>query len=318
MPRVDAHAHIGCDEDTISNYLRLREVMLELHGIDMAMWVNLGGGRVTLEDPQAITDAAEGRVASCISCYATHTGLTYRPEDLARWIDRGFIGYKIWAGPYQRRLKEDEEGYRYVDNQAHEPTFARMEDDGIVAASIHIADPNGPYGDRHDWLPDPVEFWRNISAWRHVLERHPGLKAIAAHMCWLCCQDAQLDYLRNMLSTFPDLSIDLAATFQYYYLVDRDNLRSFMVEYADRILFGTDIGRWDKGDEDSTRHRVERYAQCFRILETDDVVPGGFFGQNPTRGLGLPRDVLEKIYFRNAVRIYPRVGHLLEKLGHDL
>jgi hypothetical protein len=33
----------------------------------------------------------------------------------------------------------------------------------------------------------------------------------------------------------PGLSVDLAATFQYYYLVDRDDLRDFMVEYATRI-----------------------------------------------------------------------------------
>ena len=186
-----------------------------------------------------------------------------------------------------------------------------MEEAGIVAASIHIGDPNGPYNDRHDWLPDPVEYWRNITAWRHVLERHPTLKAVSAHMAWLCCQDAQLDYLRNMLATFPGLNIDLAATFQYFYLVDRDNLRSFMVEYADRILFGTDIGRWDAGDEEATRHRVQRYFQCFQILETDDMVPGGFFGQRPVRGLALPQGVLEKIYFRNVLRIYPYVrGHM--------
>jgi hypothetical protein len=30
------------------------------------------------------------------------------------------------------------------------------------------------------------------------------------------CQDAQVDYLRNMLATFRNLNVDLAATFQYY------------------------------------------------------------------------------------------------------
>ena len=318
IPRIDAHAHIGSDQGAIANYLRLRDIMQETHHADMALWINLGGGRERIADPQAVTDAAGGRMASCISDYSAQTGLTYAPEELPQWMKRGFIGYKIWSGPPHRKLKEGQKGYPYIDDPAHEATFARMEEAGIVAASIHIADPNGPYGDRHEWLPDPVAYWRNITAWRHVLERHPKLEAVTAHMCWLCCQDAQLDYLRNMLATFPGLDIDLAATFQYYYLVDRENLRSFMIEYADRILFGTDIGRWDAGDEDTTRQRVQRYFQCFQILEIDGMAPGGFFGQNPVRGLALPKDVLEKIYFRNAVRRYPEVGMLMQRLGYEI
>jgi len=34
------------------------------------------------------------------------------------------------------------------------------------------------------------------------------------------------------------------------------------------------------------------------------------------RGLALPLDVLEKIDFRNAMRIYPRVGDALKRLGY--
>lgn len=134
-------------------------------------------------------------------------------------------------------------------------------------------------------------------------------------MCWLCCQDAQLDYLRNMLSTFPGLSVDLAATFQYFHLVDRDNLRDFVIEYADRVLFGTDISSLP---QDQVEQRAQRYGQCFDILETEDLVPGGFFDQVPTPGLALPADVLEKIYWRNAVRIYPSLGEGLRDLGYTV
>ena len=34
------------------------------------------------------------------------------------------------------------------------------------------------------------------------------------------------------------------------------------------------------------------------------------------RGLALPLDVLEKIYFRNAMRIYPHVADALTQLGY--
>jgi hypothetical protein len=48
------------------------------------------------------------------------------------------------------------------------------------------------------------------------------------------------------------------------------------------------------------------------------VIQGGFFGAIETKGLALPQDVLEKIYFRNAMRIYPRVGEVLVKLGYEV
>ena len=107
-----------------------------------------------------------------------------------------------------------------------------------------------------------------------------------------------------------------AATFQYYDLVTYENLRDFMIEYADRILFGTDIGRWDNAERG--QRFAEQYWRAFRILETDETVPGGFFSQNEIRGLALPRDVLAKIYYQNAARLYPRVKHQLKELDYSL
>jgi len=186
----------------------------------------------------------------------------------------------------------------------------------MIGASIHIADPNGPWGKRGKWLADPIEYWREITAWRNVLEKHPKLVAVMAHSNWLVCQDAQLDYLRNMLATFPNLYLDLAATFQYFPLVKRGNLRSFMLEWADRIIFATDIGRW-KDDEETADH-IRRYFQAFQILETDQLVKGSFFGDEEVEGLALPRDVLEKIYFRNAAKVYPGVKEAMIKLGYNV
>ena len=317
LPRIDVHAHLGGDVEMIGRYLKIRETLQEKHGVDLAMWIDLGGSKAPECDLEEVDRASEGRVLCCIHDFAVQLGIRRDPEELAGMIDRGYIGYKIWSGPPQRRSKDGPVPHPYIDDPAHEPTFTRMEEAGIVGASIHIADPNGPFGDRHEWLPDPVEFWRNITAWRHVLERHRRLRVINAHMCWLCCQDAQLDYLRNMLATFPGLYVDLAATFQYFYLLDRENLRAFMVEEADRILFGTDIGRLGEG-EDEEGMRAGRYFQCFRILESEEVVPGGFFGQNAVQGLGLPAEVLEKIYWRNAARIYPRVWDRLRGLGYGV
>ncbi len=315
IPRVESHAHIGSRPEMIQRYHQLRTLVLDRHGADLAIWINLGNRGQVIDDLARVEREGQGRLLSCISDYKPHDGLDIPPAALQGYLDKGFVGYKIWAGPPARRLAAGEQGYPYIDHPVHIPTFRKMEEIGMVAASIHIADPNGPFHHRTKWLPDPVAFWQQMMAFRHVVERHPRLTFVAAHAMWSICQDAQIDYLRYMLTTHANLYIDLAATFQYFHLVDRDNLRDFMMEYSNRILFGTDISRWE---EDGTASFVPRYLNCFRILETEDVVEKGFFGGSPIRGLKLPREVLENIYYQNAARIYPRVKTQLAALTYSV
>jgi hypothetical protein len=310
IPRIDVHTHVHNNYNGISNYLALRDKLLKDHRIDIAMWINLGGDAAI----DSVNTASGGRIMTSISDYAPHRGLTYKSEDIAKSLDKGHIGYKLWHGPYQRVLKKTGGvGIKYFDDPAHEPVLSAMEKVGFPGASVHIADPNGPFGDRGKWAADPVEFWRQIIGLERVLQRHPDLVLVVAHGAWLVCQDAQLDFLRYLFSTYPNFYVDLSATFQYFYLVNHDNLRDLIIEYSDRILYGTDIGTVQ---DTAISDFVQRYNRTFRILETDQMVEGGFFGMNPVRGLDLPKEVLEKIYFKNAARIYPGLADRMNALGY--
>lgn len=314
IPRIDVHTHITSNTQGIANHLGMRELLKQKHGDELALWINLGSRTDNHPDPVQVARDSKDRMLCCIADFDPHRGLDYPPQDLAGWMKKGYIGYKIWAGPPARVLKPGEQGFPYIDDPAHEASFAEIERLGILVASIHIADPNGPWGNRTKWLADPVDYWRQQTAFRHVLERHPKMHVVAAHAVWLICQDAQIDCLRNLLATYPNLNIDLSATFQYYNLVQRDNLRSFMIEYADRILFGTDVGFWQNPRENAGK--ADWYHTWFQILETAEDVPGKFYATDKIKGLDLPREVLEKIYYRNAMRIYPGVREAMLKLGY--
>ena len=158
-------------------------------------------------------------------------------------------------------------------------------------------------------------------AWENVLKKHPQMVIVNAHMLWLCLSDEQLDYLRYMLTTYPNLNVDLATVPNFLHDVGRDNLRDFMIEYADRILFGTDMAsQWFVPTLDkklpNIRDKVPQYQRYFEFLETDKELPSGIKDEFKMRGLSLPLDVLEKIYFRNAMRIYPHIADTLKKLGY--
>jgi len=312
IPRIDVHTHVSNNYTGISNYLEMRDSLAMKHNIDVAMWINLcsrAGGETGID---TITEVSKGRIMTCISDFTPHRGLTHKPKELAGYMKKGFVGYKIWHGPYDRVLKEGETGIRYFDDPSHEPVLAKMEKIGMLVASVHIADPNGPFGNRTKWCADPVEFWREIMGIERVLQRHPDLIVLAAHCSWLICQDAQIDYLRYMLSTYPNLYVDLAATFQYYYLDNYDNLRDFMIQYSDRILYGTDEGIYEK--KSAIPGHVSNYSRTFRILETDELVEG----RNPIRGLNLPKEVLEKIYYKNALKLYPGLADRMRQLGYKI
>ena len=326
MPRVDVHAHIPDKWDVIDQYMGLRDAIRKQLDVEMAMWISLGGSAPP--DLKELNQRYHGRMLWTINDYKIEDGLKFSPQELVEWQSRGVAGFKFYPG-WERGVQ--------VDHPANDPTFSKMEQIGMIGASVHVSNPCGTYGRRTGWLPDPVEFWRQHHAWENVLKKHPKLVVVNAHMLQLCYSDEQLDYLRYMLTTYPNVNVDLAAVPEFLYYTGRENLRDFMIEYADRVLFGTDVGTpWFAPDlggaADKLQTRAPNYKRYFDYLETDKMLPADFVdvtkGQQGVRlgvegkckiqGLALPQDVLEKIYFRNAMRIYPHVKENLKQLGYPV
>ncbi len=302
IPRIDVHAHVGAVEK-MASYTEVRRILKEKYGEDLAIWINvaspLGPRGEGLSYLKEVEEKYQGRFLTCLTNHNISRGLKFSPEDVAEWMEKGVVGYKIWVGVSPA-----------IDHPANDPTLTRMEQLGFPGASVHISQ---PYPTR--WCEDPVKFWQAQHAWVRVLDRHPRLVVVNAHMLDFFNSDEQLDHLSYMLETYPNLNVDLAARFQQFHRMSNDKLRAFLIRYADRVLFGTDVGEIKAGSEAEI---AERYHKCFQISETDSVVPGGFFGKTPTKGMALPQDVLEKIYYRNAMRVYPRVKEVLKKLGYPV
>ncbi|MCX7825413.1 MAG: amidohydrolase [Verrucomicrobiae bacterium] len=310
MPRIDVHTHIGNTWETLDEVMELRKAIREQLHADLAMFISLG--RAEPPDMDELRKRYQGRIQWCISDFTIKDGLRFSPQELTEWQKRGVMGFKFYPG-WDRGVQ--------IDLPANDPTFDRMEQIGMVAASPHVANPCGTFGRRTEWFAEPVEFWRQQHAWENVLKKHPRLVVVNAHMLWLCYSDEQLDYLRYMLKTYPNLNVDLATVPIFLHAVGRDNLRAFMIEYADRILFGTDLAsKWFVPELDKKfpkiKDKVPQYQRYFEFLETAKEMPSGIKDEHKMRGLALPLDVLEKIYFRNAMRIYPHIADTLKQLGY--
>jgi len=304
IPIVDVHYHLKGVNNAV-NILKVSETVRRKYGSNLSFWVGLNDPGNALAEMKA---AGKNRILFATDIMQPHKGLPITSDDVIKKVRNGYAGLKFWFGDPHRVLAEGERGITEIDDVRFEDFFSGLERGNVLMTSLHIADPNGPFGNRQKWMKDPVYYWKQIRAFENVVAKYPKLTIVAAHGAWLVCQDAQIDYLRYMFSKYPNLYVDISATMQYMPLVNRDNLRDFYIEYQDRILYGTDGG--DISDN-SIDNFADGYARTFAILETDQTVNGDFYGNRDIKGLDLPKEVLEKIYYKNAVKLYPGLKALM-------
>lgn len=129
-----------------------------------------------------------------------------------------------------------------------------------------------------------------------VVKRHSQTNFIAAHVANYA---EDLGQAALWLDEYPNLYVEIASRIselgrQPY------TARKFLIKYSDRVLFGTD-GPWPE----------KRLSSYWRFLETEDeyfpysekeVPPQGLW---QIYGVHLPDEVLQKIYYGNALKLVP-------------
>ena len=175
---------------------------------------------------------------------------------------------------------------------------------------IHTGDPQEFYQPvdykNERWLELELFPGRRVSPDRHpnfeelmkerdnLFRRNPKTTFVAAHMGWHANDLARLG---KMLTEMPNVYVDVGAVL---YDIGRQPraAHDFFVKYQDRILFGKDS------------YQPEEYPYYWRVFETNDDY---FDYYRPYHafwklyGIGLPDDVLKKVYYENALKITPRL-----------
>jgi predicted TIM-barrel fold metal-dependent hydrolase len=151
-------------------------------------------------------------------------------------------------------------------------------------------------------VPSHAQIDREIRA---VFQRHPHLNLILPHFFFL---SDRLDDAATLLETYPSFRLDLAPGVEmlHNFTKNRRAARDFFNAFANRIVFGTDIGL---GNHCTS---PDRGVMVRRFLETDDVFP---VPKDPAmtpdvrpdlHGLKLPADVVAKILSTNFHRVVGR------------
>jgi predicted TIM-barrel fold metal-dependent hydrolase len=229
--------------------------------------------------------------------------------------ERGAQGLKIWKG-FGLHVHDQNGELVSVDDPRLVPLWETAGELGLPVM-IHVADPVAFFdpvdemnerweelGEHFDWAftsPPFPSFMSIMEGLANLVAGHPNTTFIGAHVG---CYAENLSWVGALLDRCPNFYVDISARLgelgrQPY------TARRFFIQYADSILFGSDMGP-----------DLDAYRICYRFLETDDEYFNYNTGEIPQQGrwhvhgLYLPDDVLKKVYHENARRLLSRDGEI--------
>jgi predicted TIM-barrel fold metal-dependent hydrolase len=306
---IDCHIHI---RGTMSSIANMADVMqaCDLSGMNVLSVASQGGTNTTQNVVSMLFKALyPGQIWAF---GALQYSLPGDPQDhhsfaeqARRLMQMGADGMKMGEGKPTLRKATDHP----LDAPVYDEYYAFCEAEGIPIL-FHVADPPDL------WDPDKVPEWARARGWFYgdgtypaletlygevdgILAKFPTLHIILAHFYFM---SYDIERAARFLDTWPNISFDLTPGGDMYvnFTKDPEKWHGFFVKYQGRILFGTDnSGGNRRPNPDRVPNARDRINAVRRFIETEDEFPAWGI---TIRGIGLDREVLEKIYRTNFYR----------------
>lgn len=312
FPFIDVHNHQNMPAQDLS------ELVKDMDNMNMAVMINLSG-----QGGERLKESMKNINGHYPKRFIVFTNIDFNKIGEPGWtaaavqqleddVKAGANGLKIFKS--LGFSVKDNTGKRItVDDPRLYPIWKKCGELKIPVL-IHTADPKpfwAPADKKNErWMEivthpgrkrgadNPVPFEKLIQEQHNMFRKHPGTIFIAAHFGWY---SNDLDRLGNLLTEMPHVYVEFGAVIAELGRQPR-MAQTFFEKYQDRIMFGKDS--WVPGE----------YATYFRILETEDE----YFPYHKKYhafwsmyGMGLPDEILKKIYYKNALRIIPNIDRTL-------
>ena len=315
-PFVDVHNHIW--NMPIKD---LSDMVKEMDEMNMGFIINLSGSGIGTQalrneyfskSISNIKDNFPNRFGLFVNVdfeRIDEEGFTQMNVDMIKdAVSRGAMGLKIYKS--LGLTSKDAIGNRIAVNDIRlDPIWNICGELGIPVL-IHSGEPasfwkpKDKYNER--WLElrqkpsryrDPLtnpSFEEVLAEQHDIFRKHKNTTFINAHLGWM---GNDLERLRKHLDEYPNVITEIAAVIAE---LGRQPIfaRQFFIDYQDRILFGKDT------------YNVKEYHLYFRVLETADEHFDYFRKRHAhwrMYGLNLPDEVLKKVYYKNALKLFPNI-----------
>jgi len=335
VPKLDAHVHANVDDPAFLAVARRDGFELLSINVDYPDFPSLAAQAAIARKKRA-ADPRRFHYATTFSMKGFGTpGWTERTDaaiDAA--VAQGAVAVKVWKNIGM--VERDPQGKRvFLDDPRFDGVIAHLEARHIPLIA-HQGEP------RNCWLPldqmstdndrsyfrDHPEYYMYIhpeepryetlmAARDRFVARHPHLSFVGAHMASL---EWSVDELAKFLDRFPNANVDIAARITQVQAQSRDDrakVRGFFLKYQDRLMYGTDLtqnppdpqarAQNPPATEDFAQEADTTWRSDWRYLATGDGQHVDAIKADVT-GLALPRAVIDKLYYRNALRIFQLGG----------
>jgi predicted TIM-barrel fold metal-dependent hydrolase len=246
-------------------------------------------------------------------------------NEVIAWLDQNFRegarGVKIWK-EVGMELKKPDGSFLMPDDPLFDPIY-----DHLVKMKkplhAHLAEPIDAwlpldpqsahyayYSAHPEWhlygKPGYPSHAAIIAARDHIMEKHPQLVLVGAHLGSL---ERDLDAIAQRFDRYPNFYIDVAARTRDLVRLPSPKVRDFFIRYQDRILYGVDAS-WkpflggqptDKLREGHVNRLEQRYQIDYKYYSGSGEMK---YDGRDVESLALPRAVLEKFYHANTERVF--------------
>jgi predicted TIM-barrel fold metal-dependent hydrolase len=317
VPKFDTHVHLNTDEDAFIK--RAKE--------DNIRFLNIVNDRpfgITMEDQQKVA-LKQLKAFPNQMAYATTFSVKDFSDDnwqektinyLKNSIENGAIAVKIWKN-IGMDLRDKDGNFVMVDHPRLDPILDFLVENSITLVG-HLGEPKdcwlpleemkikgnkGYYSSHpeyHMYLhPEYPSYEDQIRARDNMLEKHPDLKFIGAHLGSL---EWSLDELAKRLDKYPNMAVDMArmSNLQLHAMNDWQKTRDFFIKYQDRLVYATDRAvNPTENPENLMNSFTNGRMRDWKFFTTDEEMESSGF-EGTFKGLKLPRNVVDKIYRKNA------------------
>ena len=330
---IDLHQHINSTPEHLARAVKIMDEV----GIGVS--VNLSGGVVTRKGEEPSEFERNKKLADQLhpGRFLHYMNLDYKGwntadfgEKAAKQIEEGHRLGAAGLKEYKRLglyLRDGEGNLIKIDDPKLDPVWKKCGELGMPV-SIHVADPRAfwlPYNSSNErWveLKDHRPWWFGdtnvyppreelLAALNRVIEKHSKTIFVCVHFA----NNAEdIDWVEKSLDKYPNMYADLAARIPEIGRHPPEKVRRLFTKHQDRIFFATDfqvynrltLGSGGSGPPPTDEDAINFFKKHWQWLETNDR---NFAHMTPIQGnwtinaIGLPNEVLRKIYFDNARRL---------------
>ena len=307
FPFIDFHGH----QNNMMSAAQMDKLIGEMDALNLKVMINLSGGYGAKFRDGAKNVMSMQPKRFALFCNLDLTKLDdpdYSPraaQTLEEDIQAGCVGLKFFKN--FGWTTNDAKGRVAANDPRFDASF-RVCAKYKIPVLIHTGDPKQfwePVDKTNERYLELMELPRRRvtkgPSWQELIDeayalfrKHKDVTFVHPHLGWL---GGDLGQIGKLMAEMPNYYVDFAAVISELGRTPRAS-KEFITKYQDRVLMGKDS--W----------APKEFTTYFRTLETTD----DYFPYHNKRhafwrmyGMGLDDAVLKKVYYKNALRLLPKV-----------